>query len=43
MTKVKETGREVTEWIHLAQDAAHCPALVNMVMSTEVSRKVGIS
>jgi hypothetical protein len=33
---LRETGREVADWIHLAQDRDQRQALVNMVMNPGV-------
>ena len=30
--EIQETGSEVMEWIHLAQDTYQCRTIVNMVM-----------
>jgi hypothetical protein len=33
---LKETGWEVVDWIHLAQDRDQCRAVVNTVMDLQV-------
>jgi hypothetical protein len=43
MIKVKETGWENVDWIHLAQDRDQWWAVVNMVMKFQVPQKAGIS